>query len=197
MHRLTLIRHASTAAVRAAAFPLDEALDEAGRTAASAAAFQLPRGARQRCGPSRRDGETAELLGLRATSDPALAELDFGRWSGATLRAIQAREPEAVRAWLTDPAAAPHGGESITALHTRVAAWLAELGTEPGATVAVTAGSVVQAAITHALGAPHQALWRIDVTPLHRTVLHARGSQWTLRATNLPLTPVASLPDDD
>ncbi len=183
--------------MRAAAFPLDEALDAAGRAAASAAAFPLPRGARQRCGPSRRDGETAELLGLRATSDPALAELDFGRWSGATLGAIQAREPDAVQAWLTDPAAAPHGGESIAALHTRVAAWLTELGTQPGATVAVTAGSVVQAAITHALGAPQQALWRIDVAPLHRTVLHSRGNHWTLRATNLPLAAVAPVPGDD
>lgn len=196
MHRLTLIRHASTSAVRAAAFPLDEALDEAGRTAAGAAVLPLPRGAQHRRGPSRRDGETAELLGLRATSDPALAELDFGRWSGETLAAIQEREPDAVQAWLTDPAASPHGGESIAALNARVAAWLAELSTQPGATVAVTAGSVVQAAIAHALGAPHEAIWRIDITPLHRTVLHARGSHWTLRATNLPPTSTASLDDD-
>ena len=42
MRRLLLVRHASTAAVRAAAFGADEPLDAAGRAAAARLAARLP-----------------------------------------------------------------------------------------------------------------------------------------------------------
>jgi len=79
---------------------------------------------------------------------------------------------------LTDPARAPHGGESIVELIERVANWLESLN---GPTVAVTHPALIRAAIVHALGAPPNAFWRIDVEPVTCTILHFRSGRWTLR----------------
>src|SRR4051794_9419348 len=103
MRRLLLVRHASTAAVRAAAFGADEPLDEAGRAAAARLRARLPRG-ELLVSPLRRARETAAGLG-DYTVVPELAECDFGSWAGRTLRDMDA---EALGAWMTDPDAAPH-----------------------------------------------------------------------------------------
>ena len=58
MRRLLLVRHASTAAVRAAAFGADEPLDERGRAAAAELPARLPRG-ELLVSPLRRARETA------------------------------------------------------------------------------------------------------------------------------------------
>lgn len=187
MQRLTLIRHATTVAVRAAAFPLDEPLDRAGREAATALRGTVDGGSVW-CGPAQRARETASLLGLGAPRiDAALDECDFGRWRGSTLEAVYAEEPTAVAEWMEDPNAAPHGGESLAALSARVSAWLAARAGEDGDTVAVTSGGVVRAAVVAALGADVGAAWRIDVRPLHATTLHAHDGRWTVRAVNVPL----------
>lgn len=112
--RLLLVCHASTAATARAVFPGDEPLDENGLRRAAAAA---PLGARPAVrGPELRCARTAEALGLRAEPDPLLADCDYGRWRGRTLDEVGAAEPEALATWLDDPAAAPHGGEPVTAL---------------------------------------------------------------------------------
>ncbi|MBO9533869.1 MAG: histidine phosphatase family protein [Solirubrobacteraceae bacterium] len=188
MQRLTLIRHATTAAVRAAAFPVDEPLDDAGRAAASALQGQAGRG-EALCGPSRRARETARLLGLDAEPVRALDECDFGAWRGRTLEELHEEQPESVGAWLEAPGSSPHGGESLIAFGARVGAWLDERASIDGWTVAVTSGGVIRAAVVHALGAGPEATWRIDTTPLHATVLHAHDGRWTVRSVNAPLAP--------
>ena len=55
--------------------------------------------------------QTAQALGLNATIEPELRDCDFGRWRGRTLQEIEDAEPDAIAAWLTDPAAVPHQGE--------------------------------------------------------------------------------------
>ncbi|GAA3102071.1 histidine phosphatase family protein [Streptosporangium carneum] len=175
--RLLLVCHASTPATARAAFPGDEPLDGNGlRRAGAMAPLTLPgravRAAELRC------AQTAEALGLPAEPEPLLADCDYGRWSGRTLAEVEAAEPEALATWLTDPAAAPHGGESIVALLGRVAGWLA--GLEPGRTVAVTHAAVIRAAVVHTLGAPAQSFWRVDVAPLARVTLTGRGGRWRL-----------------
>ncbi|MFT4036487.1 MAG: histidine phosphatase family protein, partial [Patulibacter sp.] len=172
MQRLTLIRHGSTSAVRSAAFPLDEPLDESGREAAGALAGLVARSGEAWSSPSRRAQQTAELLGLAPTLDPALDECDFGRWRGRTLADLHEEDPAGVGAWMTDPAAAPHGGESLEQLVARVRGWLDARAAVDGRTVAVTSGGVIRAAVVIALGAGVDATWRVDVTPLHATVLH-------------------------
>lgn len=167
MTRLVLVRHAPTAATRAGAFPLDEPIDDYGRVAAASLAGALPGDATAFCSPARRCLQTAAALGLRPTVDARLRECDFGRWAGRTLAELDAEDPAATHAWMLDPAAAPHHGESLLAFHARVGAWLAEVAAAPDAViVAVTHGGVVRSAVTHALNAPPAAMWQTSVVPL-------------------------------
>jgi broad specificity phosphatase PhoE len=183
MRRLLLVRHASTDAVRAAAFGADEPLDASG--AAAARLLALPRSGEVLVSPARRAAETAERAGLTVAGvEPALAECDFGRWAGRSLRAVAEREPEAVEAWMTDPAAAPHGGESLLAVLARVRGWLEAQAPRSGTAVAITHAGVVKAAVVTALDAPPAAFWRIDVAPLSITELHAHDGRWTVTRVN-------------
>ncbi len=180
MRRILLVRHASTSATRSAAFPADEPLDERGRAAASELAATLPGGWEVVSSPATRCRETAEAAGLAARIDPALAECDFGAWSGSTLADVYARDPAAVAAWMSDPDACPHGGETLTLFAARVGRWLDDQARRDGGAVAITHGGVVKAALVHALGAPLAVFWRIDVAPLSVSELHAHDGRWTL-----------------
>jgi broad specificity phosphatase PhoE len=182
MRRLLLVRHASTAAVRAAAFGADEALDAAGVEAAARLSGRLPRG-EVLISPARRAAETAAGLAVTAV-EPALAECDFGDWAGRPLAEVASASPEAVQAWMTDPDAAPHGGESLTALLARVRGWMHEQARQDGTAIAITHGGVVKAAVAIALDAPPSAFWRIDVSPLSITELHAHDGRWTVTRVN-------------
>src|SRR4051794_41375257 len=125
MRRLLLVRHAPTAATRAAAFPADEPLDARGAEAAAALHVVAPAGATLLCSPARRSQETAAAAHLGSpVIEPALAEADFGAWAGRSLAEVAREAPEAVAAWMGDPDAAPHGGESLRAFVARVGAWL-------------------------------------------------------------------------
>ncbi|PWW56899.1 histidine phosphatase family protein [Actinokineospora spheciospongiae] len=176
-NRLTLVGHGPTAATRVAAFPVDEPLSDPGPVSTAG----LGRVAVALRGPETRCAQTATALGLAASVDDRLRDLDFGAWRGRTLDEVAAAEPAAVTRWLTDPAAAPHGGESLADLVARVGGWLDERPTDPAPVVAVTHPSVVRAALVHALGADPAAYWRIDVVPLSRTVLRGGPGRWSLR----------------
>lgn len=182
--RLTLVCHGATKATADARFSTDEPLAGRGAAAAAAVAGAPPMRADEVwCGPARRCVETANALGLTAVSEPALRECDFGRWRGRTLTDVQAAEPDAVGLWLSDPAAAPHGGEPITDLLDRVGSWLDDRRGGALRAIAVTHASVIRAAIIHAINARPESFWRIDVAPLSQTVLRGRGDSWTLRST--------------
>lgn len=179
-----LLRHAPTSAVRRAAFPLDEPLDAAGLDAARALRGRLGRG-EALCSEAGRARETAAAAGLEPVRiDRALNECDFGVWRGRALAEIHESDPAAAERWMTDPASAPHGGESLVDFVARVSAWLAEQADHDGRAIAVTHGGVVKAAVVTALGAPIEAFWRVDVTPLHVTELHAHDGRWTVTKVN-------------
>lgn len=184
MRRLLLVRHASTAAVRASAFPGDEPLEERGRVLAARLGAGLPQGGEVLSSPALRCCETACAAGVTAQIEPALMECDFGSWSGRTLADLVEADPAAVSAWMTDPHARPHGGESLAAFAARVAGWLDDQARRDGEAVAITHAGVVKAAVVHALGAPLAAFWCIDVAPLAITELHAHDGRWTLTRTN-------------
>ncbi|GAA4950911.1 hypothetical protein GCM10023334_065640 [Nonomuraea thailandensis] len=117
------IRHATTPVMRAACFPGDVDADPASLARAAAlrplfagrAAWVSPAGAARR---------TALAMGLEPRVCAALGEADCGRWRGLPYERVALEEPEALARWLSDPHAAPHGGESLAALTYRVAAWL-------------------------------------------------------------------------
>jgi broad specificity phosphatase PhoE len=83
---------------------------------------------------------------------------------------------------MTDPAARPHGGESLVAVCERIAAWLD--GLAAAEVVAVTHAGVIKAAVVHALGAPIEAFWRVTVDPLSVTELVRRCATWELVRAN-------------
>ncbi|MDN3358797.1 histidine phosphatase family protein [Actinomadura sp. DC4] len=173
-----MITHASTAATQEARFPGDEPLDVRGLRTASAASMPRRFDGVLR-GPELRCAQTASAVGLDAVADPALADLDLGAWRGRTLTEL---EPD-LGAWPTDPAAAPHGGESLTALAERVASWLLGLPGERSLLAAVTHPAVVRAAVLHTLGAPLTGFWRLDSAPLTQTWLTRHGGRWQVRET--------------
>jgi broad specificity phosphatase PhoE len=190
VRRLLLVRHAPTSATRTSAFPADEPLDDLGREQASGLASALPRRCEVVTSPARRCRQTAEAAGLEARADDAIAECDFGSWAGRSLADVNDAEPDAVRAWMLDPDARPHGGESLAMFCARIARWLDAQAELEGRLAAITHGEVIKAALVHALGAPLLAFWRIAAAPLAITELHAHGGRWTVARLNCPV-PVA------
>jgi broad specificity phosphatase PhoE len=167
-----------TDAMAAGRFPTDEPLNALGHRQADATIDLGPVDIAV-CGPEQRAVRTAELLGLRARTESALADLDCGRWRGDVLSGV---DPAELAVWLTDPVQAPHGGETIVDLIARVRTWLDTLTATHARVVAVTHPAVIRAAILNALDAPPKSFWRLDIAPVSRTVMHFRGHTWTVRS---------------
>jgi broad specificity phosphatase PhoE len=185
--RLILICHGSTDATRRAAFPRDEPLDDRSKAQAAELAARLPSADCCWTSVELRARQTAEALGLSASIQPMLGECDYGRWAGKTLSEIAAHEPDAAESWLHDPAAAPHGGESILDLMRRVASWLAGEQARDQRSIAVTHATIIRAAIVHAMDAPPHSFWRIDISPLSVTRLSSRGGRWNVSSSGCDL----------
>lgn len=174
--RLILVSHARTDAMRTGRFPGDEPLDDAGLRDL-AAVTDIPRADRVLSGPETRSVSTARIFGSDISVEPALADIDYGRWAGLEMTDL----PDAdAMAWLGDPAFVPPGGESLVALFSRVETWLSAVGSTPGRTLAVTSPAVVRAVVVLVLAAPVSSFWRIDVSPLTRTAVSRRGGAWTV-----------------
>jgi alpha-ribazole phosphatase len=127
--RLILVRHPKPRCVEGLCYGrLDlecepKALEEAARKLGRLAA-----GHRVVTSPARRARQLAERLSPDPEIEPRLQELDFGDWEG---RLWQALGREAVEAWQRGlPGAAPPNGESLTAMASRCAEWLAGLDPE-------------------------------------------------------------------
>jgi broad specificity phosphatase PhoE len=185
--RLDLLAHGASAATRAARFPDDEALEAVGAVVALRGRLRFYDGVLT--APARAARETAEALGFDAEVETALRDCDYGRWRGLALADVATRETIEFAAWVSDPAAAPHGGESHAALIERAGAWLAQALAREGATLAVTHASFVRAAVVSALGAGASASWRIDVAPLGLVRLSGREGRWNLVQLGILQTP--------
>ncbi|MEU6785424.1 histidine phosphatase family protein [Nonomuraea angiospora] len=207
------VRHASTAGMRAACFPAADADADAAslarataltQTAAGSVAGAVPGsaalagpvvepavvgaagavlGAVAWAAPSVAACQTVAALGLAARVVPALAEADCGRWRGLPYERVAREEPDALASWLTDPHAAPHGGESLAAHAERVAAWLESVRAEPGV-VAVCDAGAIRAALGHALGLDPLSAARFDLAPLSVTELTVTRAGWRVAHVN-------------
>ncbi|CAB3756815.1 histidine phosphatase family protein [Paraburkholderia humisilvae] len=174
--RLRLISHALTAAQRSATFAgEDEPLDARGLADANAYAlrahirFDDSRRVRALTSPAACARDTARALGLTAAVTAELADTHYGEWRHLRVADVAAQAPQALEAWLHDPAAAPPGGESFEAVLARVGGWLDDLAARhPGdsTVVAVTHAAVLRAALIHVLRAPASAFTQIEIAPL-------------------------------
>ena len=180
--RLHLLCAASTSATRAVSFPANEPVDELGRKALSALADTLPPFEKIWASPALCAVQTGEALKLCANNDALLRDCDFGRWAGRTFSAVQAAEPDALAAWLSDPAAAPHGGESFAAVMARAKTFLDRMLSASGSTLAITHPTIIRACIACALDAGAHAMGHIDISPLSRATLSGASGRWTFKA---------------
>ncbi|MFD0392190.1 histidine phosphatase family protein [Streptomyces nogalater] len=127
-------------------------------------------------------------MAVEATPEDSLRDLDYGAWDGRPLQDIVAEDPHGLSAWLTNPEAAPHGGESVARLCDRTAAWLAALPDGAGQLLAITEAAVIRASLVHALAVPARAFWQLRVPPLSTVTLTMRDGHWTARLAP-PATP--------
>jgi broad specificity phosphatase PhoE len=181
--RLTLISHGTTRATLGARFPDDDPLEAAADRAVARIAASCPPISRVLTSPALAARQTAAYFPSDFEIDAALDDCDYGRWRGHALTQIQEEEPDNLAAWLTDPNAIPHGGESLTALIRRVSGWLDLRLGDHGRMIAITHSAVIRAAIVAVLAAPPSAFWRIDIEPLGLIELTSDGIRWRLRAT--------------
>ncbi|TYB55969.1 histidine phosphatase family protein [Nonomuraea sp. PA05] len=217
---MLFIRHATTPGMRAARFPRAGAAsfpcagaacstgggasssgggeaDPASLAKAASAAALLPlvAGRPAWVSPARAAWQTAHALGLEPHVCAALGEADCGRWGGLPYEQVAREEPEALARWLSDPHAAPHGGESLATLARRVATWLdtarAPARRTPSATpppaadgIVVCDAGVIRAALAHALGLTPTATARFDLSPLSTTELLPTRDGWRVAHVN-------------
>lgn len=128
--------------------------------------------------PVRRTRETAaivaEALGADEVSvEDGIAEMDFGSWDGLTFGEVHERHPDDLAAWLGDIEVAPGGGESFTAVQARVLEGRDRLlAAHDGQTVvAVSHVTPIKVLVADAVGAPLEALYRMELAPASVTVI--------------------------
>ncbi|MEU9834741.1 histidine phosphatase family protein [Streptosporangium sp. NPDC048047] len=205
---MLFLRQAGTPGTRSACFPTDEPADAASlRKAASlrgAVSLRWPESPCEagRPGPASMTAgvgavvtgaatawvapvtaarQTAAALGCEALDAPELAEADAGRWRGLPYARVAEAEPGGLAAWLGDPEAAPHGGESLARLAARVSRWLDAAAADA---VVICDVGVIRAALGHALGLGPAATARFDVAPLSTTELVPVRGGWRVAHVN-------------
>jgi broad specificity phosphatase PhoE len=175
--RLTLICHARTVAQKLARFPTNDPVEDS-QFSSDMLARRFASASRLLCGPELRTQQTAGWFGHQPQIDQALRDCDWGRWHGQSIKDLQLAEPDALQAWISDPHAAPHGGESVAQLSERVQAWLLSLQGSSGHVVAITHPFVIRVALMQVVQGT--ALNAIDVEPLSAVDLRFNGI-WRLR----------------
>jgi broad specificity phosphatase PhoE/ribonuclease HI len=127
--------------------------------------------------PVRRTRETAEILGeffdLGIEEEPGLAEMEFGTWDGLSFTEVHAKWPDEMSAWLGDLDSAPHGGESFRVVEKRVLEGRDRLvASYAGKTVVcVSHVTPIKTLVADALGAPLEAVYRMELAPASVTVI--------------------------
>jgi len=180
MTSLALLRHGPTSWNREHRLQgrADLGLDAAGRDAVKG--WRLPPDLSARrwlTSPLARAVETAALLGLSATSEPRLIEMDWGAWEGRRPQELRREEPRFAREEARGLDLAPPGGESPRAVQLRLAPLLAQLAAEDAAVGAVSHKGVIRAVLALATGWDMlgKAPVRLDWDAIHLFHLDTEG----------------------
>ena len=188
---LYLLCHGATPALRAAAFAAaTDGLEAPARRRVQALAPALPRYRRTIVAPDIAAAQTADLIGHGyAAPQPALAGYDAGGWAGLDPGEISMTQGALFSRWMQDPAVAPPGGESRAAFQARIGDWLNGWKAS-GSTLAIASPFVLRAALLHALAAPADSFFAIDILPLTLLKLTGAGrrspSGWAVAALTPP-----------
>jgi ribonuclease H / adenosylcobalamin/alpha-ribazole phosphatase len=170
-----LLRHGETplSPERRFAGTSDVPLTETGLRQAKAAASRLAaRGGVELIvtSPLRRTRQTAAevaaVTGAPVRVEDRIRESDFGKWEGLSFAEASEQWPEAMAAWLADPAVPPPDGESFTDVGRRVGAALdALLAAEPGrCCLIVSHVTPIKELVARAVQAPSPAaLYRMQL----------------------------------
>ncbi|GAB3197009.1 bifunctional RNase H/acid phosphatase [Nocardioides hungaricus] len=141
--------------------------------------------------PVRRTLESAEILaavlGREVEVEAGLAEMEFGAWDGLTFAEVGERHGEDLQAWLDSLDFAPGGtGESFRVVERRVLDALARvLEKHAGKTVAVVSHvTPIKTIVAHALDAPLEAVFRMELTPASITVVSWYDGRPSMRMFN-------------
>ncbi len=183
---LVLVRHGVTAHTAAKRFSGglggdNPPLSEEGLAQARAAAQWLAAlGDKVDCvlaSPVRRTRETAEVvaaaLDLPVSEEPGFAEMEFGSWDGLTFLEVAERDQAGLDAWLGSLEVPPPGGESFRQVEERVLAGLDRvLAEHAGRTVVVVSHvTPIKTLVAHAMGAPLEAVFRMELSPASISVV--------------------------
>jgi broad specificity phosphatase PhoE len=172
--RLLVVAHAPTSETRASVFgePGELRSGEIRRLSGRIACWVS--------GPEQACEATAMRLGGTAEAIQDLRGCDFGAWAGRALIDVASDDPGGLDAWLRDPYAAPHGGEVLAELITRVGRVLDDHQWSDGRSVVVVTPLVARALLVHALGATPEVIFRIDMAPLGRALISRSQQAWRL-----------------
>lgn len=107
---------------------------------------------------------------------------DFGTWRGRTLHQVAEHDPEGLQAWLHDPRACPHGGETLAQHLQRIGQLLDNYEWPRQAAVIVASALTVRAACVHALGADADSLQHLDMAPWTTVAISWGHPAWRLRS---------------
>ncbi len=127
--------------------------------------------------PVRRTRETAEILSeffdLEVEEEPGIAEMEFGTWDGMSFTEVHEKWPDELGSWLGDLESAPHGGESFRAVEKRVLEGRDRMvASYAGQTVVVVSHvTPIKTLVADALGAPLEAVYRMELAPAAVTVI--------------------------
>ncbi|GGO74713.1 bifunctional RNase H/acid phosphatase [Nocardioides deserti] len=127
--------------------------------------------------PVRRTRESAEILaevlGRPLLEEPGFAEMEFGAWDGLTFGEVAERDQAGLDAWLGSLDVPAGGGESFRTVEERVLAGLERvLAEHEGRTVVVVSHvTPIKTLVAHAVDAPLDAVFRMELTPASVTVL--------------------------
>ncbi|MBN8726350.1 MAG: histidine phosphatase family protein [Xanthomonadales bacterium] len=189
--RFLLVRHATCAQTEEVLFgrSVDAPLDARGVCQAETVAGRLRTESVLRVESSPRlralqtAGRIAATCGRGLRTEPALDEVDYGRWGGQRFEALEA-DP-AWRFWNGSRASAvTPAGVRIADVQARALAHLDVLaGAHPGGSlVLVTHAEIVRCIVLAALGRPLDEYWSVDVPPASLTIIHWNSGRLRLDA---------------
>ncbi len=128
----------------------------------------------------------AEMLGKPVEEEPGFAEMEFGAWDGLTFAEVGERHPEELKTWFSSLDHAPGGGESFRTVQQRVLAALERLlAAHQGRTVVVVSHvTPIKTLVAHAVDAPLEAVFRMELSPASVTVLSWYDGRPSMRLYN-------------